>query len=231
MRCDDFPDIPVGPGWLAPLLTRAGRVPTSPSTWSRRRSATRSVDLNRRLRDFSAHRMLEVERGALGDVHVDIGLDVGNRASRAPRAQPRTPAASLGDRDRARRLASTSCARAATRLRARIRIGADRRRGHAFPAHGSAGQHAAALRSTRCVAASSSIRPRRQRASRGSRPGCSDPDGYRLGAAIALGAAGARRALRHRSPSRTRTSRCSRRPATARASRSARSCSRPRSRA
>ena len=31
--------------------------------------------LGRRLRDFSAHRMLEAERGALGDVHVDIGVD------------------------------------------------------------------------------------------------------------------------------------------------------------
>jgi AAA-like domain len=31
--------------------------------------------LSRRLRDFSAHRMLEVERGSLGDVHVDIGLE------------------------------------------------------------------------------------------------------------------------------------------------------------
>ena len=31
--------------------------------------------LSRRLRDFSAHRMLEIERGALGDVHVDIGVD------------------------------------------------------------------------------------------------------------------------------------------------------------
>jgi hypothetical protein len=31
--------------------------------------------LSRRLRDFSAHRMLEAERGALGDVHVDIGVD------------------------------------------------------------------------------------------------------------------------------------------------------------
>ncbi|MBV8196278.1 MAG: DUF87 domain-containing protein, partial [Candidatus Dormibacteraeota bacterium] len=31
--------------------------------------------LGRRLRDFSAHRLLESERGAVGDVHVDIALD------------------------------------------------------------------------------------------------------------------------------------------------------------
>ncbi len=69
-----LPGHPVEAGWLAPLLgvqtecDIAVHLVPAPLGESLRR-------LSRRLRDFSAHRMLEVERGALADVHVDIGLD------------------------------------------------------------------------------------------------------------------------------------------------------------
>ena len=69
-----LPGHPVGPGWLAPLLgvqtecDIAIHLVPAPLGEALGR-------LSRRLRDFSAHRMLEVERGALADVHVDIGLD------------------------------------------------------------------------------------------------------------------------------------------------------------
>ncbi|MFZ0129316.1 MAG: DUF87 domain-containing protein [Candidatus Dormiibacterota bacterium] len=69
-----LPGHAVGAGWLAPLLSVqtecdiAIHVVPAPLGEALGR-------LSRRLRDLSAHRMLEVERGALGDVHVDIGFD------------------------------------------------------------------------------------------------------------------------------------------------------------
>ncbi|MFI5039724.1 MAG: hypothetical protein ACHQCG_07265, partial [Solirubrobacterales bacterium] len=69
-----LPGHPVGPGWLAPLLGVQAEadiaIHLEPALLGDALGR-----LNRRLRDFSAHRMLEDERGALGDVHVDIGLD------------------------------------------------------------------------------------------------------------------------------------------------------------
>ncbi len=69
-----LPGHPVGPGWLAPLLSVQAEadiaIHLEPAPLGDALGR-----LNRRLRDFSAHRMIEVERGALGDVHVDIGLD------------------------------------------------------------------------------------------------------------------------------------------------------------
>jgi hypothetical protein len=69
-----LPGHPVGPGWLAPLLGVQAEadiaIHLEPAPLGDALGR-----LNRRLRDFSSHRMLEVERGALGDVHVDIGLD------------------------------------------------------------------------------------------------------------------------------------------------------------
>ena len=69
-----LPGHPVEAGWLAPLLSVQTEcdiaihlVPAALGEALGR--------LSRRLRDFSAHRMLEAERGALGDVHVDIGVD------------------------------------------------------------------------------------------------------------------------------------------------------------
>jgi hypothetical protein len=69
-----LPGHPVGPGWLAPLLS----VQTECDIAIHLEPASLGEALgrlSRRLRDFSAHRMLEIERGALGDVHVDIGVD------------------------------------------------------------------------------------------------------------------------------------------------------------
>jgi Helicase HerA, central domain len=69
-----LPGHPVGAGWLAPLLSVQTEcdiaVHMTPASLGEALGR-----LSRRLRDFSAHRMLEVERGALGDVHVDIGVD------------------------------------------------------------------------------------------------------------------------------------------------------------
>jgi Helicase HerA, central domain len=69
-----LPGHPVGPGWLAPLLSVQAEadiaIHLEPAPLGDALGR-----LNRRLRDFSAHRMIEVERGALRDVHVDIGLD------------------------------------------------------------------------------------------------------------------------------------------------------------
>ncbi len=69
-----LPGHAVGAGWLAPLL----RVPVecdvavhlSPAPLG---DALHS--LGRRLRDYSAHQMLESERGVVGDVHVDIAVE------------------------------------------------------------------------------------------------------------------------------------------------------------
>ena len=69
-----FPGHAVRPGWLAPLVL----VPVPCDLSLHLSPAALGAALNtlaRRLRDFSAHRMLESERGAIGDVHVDIGLD------------------------------------------------------------------------------------------------------------------------------------------------------------
>lgn len=69
-----LPGHAVTAGWLAPLL-RVGvdcdiAIHLSPASLGEALST-----LGRRLRDFSAHRMLESERGLVGDVHVDIALD------------------------------------------------------------------------------------------------------------------------------------------------------------
>ena len=69
-----LPGQPVGPGWLAPLLSVQAEadiaIHLEPAPLGDALGR-----LNRRLRDFSSHRMLEIERGALGEVHGDIGLD------------------------------------------------------------------------------------------------------------------------------------------------------------
>ena len=69
-----LPGHAVDAGWLAPLLSVQAQcdiaIHLAPAPLGDALGR-----LNRRLRDFSAHRMLEMERGALADVHVDIGLD------------------------------------------------------------------------------------------------------------------------------------------------------------
>ena len=69
-----LPGNPVSVGWLAPLL-RVGvdsdiAIHLSPA--STREALT---TLGRKLRDLSAHRLIEHERGSLADVHVDIAVD------------------------------------------------------------------------------------------------------------------------------------------------------------
>ncbi len=69
-----LPGHPVSPGWLAPLLRVATdcdiAVHIAPASLG-----AALASLGRRLRDFTAHRMLETERGAIGDAHIDVGLD------------------------------------------------------------------------------------------------------------------------------------------------------------
>lgn len=69
-----LPGHSVSAGWLAPLLRIGAEcdiaLHLSPASLGDALST-----LGRRLRDFSAHRMLEGERGLVGDVHVDIALD------------------------------------------------------------------------------------------------------------------------------------------------------------
>ena len=64
----------VDAGWLAPLLCVQTECDIA-IHFAPAQLGDALGRLNRRLRDFSAHRMLEVERGALSDVHVDIGLE------------------------------------------------------------------------------------------------------------------------------------------------------------
>jgi Helicase HerA, central domain len=69
-----LPGHPVTAGWLAPVARLTVEcdiaIHLAPAPLGDALST-----LGRRLRDFSAHRMLEAERGAVGDVHVDIALD------------------------------------------------------------------------------------------------------------------------------------------------------------
>ena len=69
-----LPGHAVAAGWLAPLLAIAVEcdiaIHLAPASLSDALSS-----LGRRLRDFSAHRMLEAERGVIGDAHVDVALD------------------------------------------------------------------------------------------------------------------------------------------------------------
>ncbi|MGH7687248.1 MAG: VirB4 family type IV secretion system protein, partial [Candidatus Dormibacteria bacterium] len=69
-----LPGHSVGAGWLAPMLRVSVEcdiaIHLAPASLG---DALHT--LGRRLRDFSAHRLLERERGVIGDVHVDIALD------------------------------------------------------------------------------------------------------------------------------------------------------------
>ena len=69
-----LPGHPVQAGWLAPLLSVQAECDIAIHMDPAPLGAAIN-QLNRTLRDLSAHRMLETDRGALGDIHVDIGLD------------------------------------------------------------------------------------------------------------------------------------------------------------
>jgi len=69
-----LPGHAVSAGWLAPLLTVA--VDCDIAIHMRPASLSDALSsLGRRLRDFSAHRLLEGERGVIGDARVDVALD------------------------------------------------------------------------------------------------------------------------------------------------------------
>jgi hypothetical protein len=179
-----LPGHPVSPGWLAPLLGVQAEadiaIHLEPAPLGDALGR-----LNRRLRDFSAHRMLEVERGALGDVHVDIGLD-------AATALRERLARNLG---RPLHLAVIATARAhsidelharsdALRLGfASALIGVEVTHFRHLAAHVSTlALGINALRSSKLVdsTAAATCIPWIE-------AGCSDPDGYRLGAATRSG--------------------------------------------
>ena len=179
-----LPGHPVSPGWLAPLL--AVQVEVDIAIHLEPAPLGDALGrLNRRLRDFSAHRMLEVERGALGDVHVDIGLD-------AATALRERLARNLG---RPLHLSVIATARATSidELQARSDV---LRLGFASALIGVDVTH------FRHLAAHVSTLPLGVNALRASKlvdstaaatcipwieAGCSDPDGYRLGAATRSG--------------------------------------------
>ncbi len=180
-----LPGHPVGPGWLAPLLgvqtecDIAIHLTPAPLGDALGR-------LSRRLRDFSAHRMLEVERGALADVHVDIGLD-------SATALRERLARNLG---RPLHLSLVATVRGSTLEEVAARSDV-LRLGFASALVGmevTHFRHMAALVSTLPALRQRArggqarrTRPRRRRASRGSRPAARDPGGYRLGAAVRSG--------------------------------------------
>ncbi|MBV8445055.1 MAG: ATP-binding protein, partial [Candidatus Dormibacteraeota bacterium] len=69
-----LPGHPVGAGWLRPLLMVRACCDLAIHLQPAPLGAA-LTSLGRKLRDFAAHRMLEAERGRVGDVQVDIGLD------------------------------------------------------------------------------------------------------------------------------------------------------------
>ena len=179
-----LPGHPVGPGWLAPLL----RVQAEADIAIHLEPAPLGDALgrlNRRLRDFSSHRMLEVERGALGDVHVDIGLD---------------SATALRDRlarniGRPLHLSVIATARGAS-VDA-VRVSSDvLRLGFASALIGvevTHFRHMAALATTVPLGVNALRSPKLVDSTAAAtcipwiEAGCSDPDGYRLGAVIRSG--------------------------------------------
>lgn len=179
-----LPGHPVGPGWLAPLLSVQAEadiaIHLEPAPLGDALGR-----LNRRLRDFSAHRMIEVERGALGDVHVDIGLD-------SATALRERLARNIG---RPLHLSVIATARGASIDEVRMRSDA-LRVGFASALIGMEVTH------FRHMAAMVSTLPLAVNALRGGKlvdstaaatcipwieAGCSDPDGYRLGATTRSG--------------------------------------------
>ncbi len=179
-----LPGHPVSAGWLAPLLTVQTEcdiaVHLAPSPLG-----VALNQLNRHMRDFSAHRMLEMERGALGDVHVDIGLEsAASLRERLARNEGRPLTLSIVATARARSLEELDARGDALRLGfAAALIGAEAthfRHKAAFTNTMPLGVDA--LRAGKLVdsAAAATCIPWVD-------AGCSDPGGYRLGSAIRSG--------------------------------------------
>ncbi len=181
-----LPGHSVGPGWLAPLLSVqveadiAIHLDPAPLGDALGR-------LNRRLRDFSAHRMLEMERGELGDVHVDIGLDAATALrERLARNLGRPLHLSVVATARAKSLDDLHARSDMLRLGfASALIGVEVTHFRHMAAHVTTlplGIHP--LRAAKLVdsTAAATCIPWVE-------AGCSDPDGYRLGAATRSGLA------------------------------------------
>jgi Helicase HerA, central domain len=179
-----LPGHPVSPGWLAPLLGVQAEadiaIHLEPAPLGDALGR-----LNRRLRDFSAHRMLEVERGALGDVHVDIGVDAATALrERLARNLGRPLHLAVIATARANSIDELQARSDALRLGfASALIGVEVTHFRHLAAHVSTlplGINA--LRSSKLVdsTAAATCIPWIE-------AGCSDPDGYRLGAATRSG--------------------------------------------
>jgi AAA-like domain len=179
-----LPGHAVEAGWLAPLLSVQAEcdiaIHLAPAPLGDALGR-----LNRRLRDFSAHRMLEMERGALADVHVDIGLD-------AATALRERLARNLG-RPLHLSIIATARGRSLEELDARsdmLRLGFAAALVGVEATHF---RHMAAFVSTLplCFDALHSGKLVDSTAAATCIPwieaGCSDPDGYRLGAVIRSG--------------------------------------------
>ncbi|HEY4869381.1 MAG TPA: DUF87 domain-containing protein [Candidatus Dormibacteraeota bacterium] len=179
-----LPSHAVTAGWLAPLL----RLPTecdiaihmSPAPLG---DALHS--LGRRLRDFSAHRMLEVERDVIGDVHVDIALDSAFALrSRLARNQGRPMHLSITVAVRARTLAELHRRSDLARLAFQAALAA------AEPAHF---RHLSAYVTTLPLARDALGGGKLVESSAAAtcipwvEAGCSDPGGYRIGAGLRTG--------------------------------------------
>ena len=179
-----LPGHPVSPGWLAPLLGVQAEadiaIHLEPAPLGDALGR-----LNRRLRDFSAHRMLEVERGALGDVHVDIGLDAATALrERLARNLGRPLHLAVIATARAHSIDELQARSDALRLGfASALIGVEVTHFRHLAAHVSTlALGINALRSSKLVdsTAAATCIPWIE-------AGCSDPEGYRLGAATRSG--------------------------------------------
>jgi hypothetical protein len=172
-----LPGRPVSVGWLGPLLAVATPCDISILLEPVETPAAHRI-IERRLRALTADRMLEVDRGRIGDPRVDAGLEAaGALRDRLARNQVRplrlaiTVVAGGCDEHAARRgaeLARIAAASAGLRLRPAHLNHAATVRGVAVPSAGSpAGKLVDSAAAATCLPLTETA--------------CADPDGYRLG--------------------------------------------------
>jgi len=179
-----LPGHAVTAGWLAPLL----QLPTECDVAIHMSPASLGDalhSLGRRLRDFSAHRMLEAERGVVGDVHVDIALDSAFALrNRLARNQGRPMHLSVTVAVRARTLEELHRRSELARLAFHAALAA------AEPAHF---RHLSAYVTTLPLARDALAAGKLVESSAAAtcipwvEAGCSDPGGYRIGAGLQTG--------------------------------------------
>lgn len=176
-----LPGHAVSAGWLTPLL-RVGvecdvAIHLAPASLSEALTT-----LGRRLRDFSAHRLLEGERGVVADVHVDIGLDSAfELRTRLARNLGRPLHLSIAATVRAPNVEQLRQASEAVRVAFQSALASSE------PAHF---RHTAALMTTLPLGVDRLGAHKLVESSAAAvcfpwvDAGCSDPDGYRLGATL-----------------------------------------------